>query len=50
MTASLAHGGAGYGACMGAGKTRQIAGEAGFRSFEKLPLDNPFNQYFLAIK
>lgn len=50
MTASLAHGGAGYGACMGPGKIRQVAEEAGFRSFERLPIENPFNQYFLARK
>jgi 2-polyprenyl-3-methyl-5-hydroxy-6-metoxy-1,4-benzoquinol methylase len=50
MTASLAHGGAGYGACMGPAKTREIAMEAGFSSFERLPIENPFNQYFRAIK
>jgi ubiquinone/menaquinone biosynthesis C-methylase UbiE len=50
MTASLAHGGTGYGACMGPAKIRQVAEEAGFRSFEKLPIENPFNQYFVATK
>jgi 2-polyprenyl-3-methyl-5-hydroxy-6-metoxy-1,4-benzoquinol methylase len=50
MTASLAHGGAGYGACMGPANIRRVAEEAGFRSFERLPIENPFNQYFLARK
>ena len=50
MTASLAHGGTGYGACMGPAKIRRVAEEAGFKSFERLPIENPFNQYFLARK
>jgi 2-polyprenyl-3-methyl-5-hydroxy-6-metoxy-1,4-benzoquinol methylase len=50
MTASLAHGGAGYGACMGPAKIRKVAEEAGFSSFERLPIENPFNQFFLARK
>jgi 2-polyprenyl-3-methyl-5-hydroxy-6-metoxy-1,4-benzoquinol methylase len=43
MTASLAQGGKGYGACMGPGKLREIALQAGFRSHERLPVNNPFN-------
>jgi 2-polyprenyl-3-methyl-5-hydroxy-6-metoxy-1,4-benzoquinol methylase len=50
MTASLAHGGTGYGACMGPAKIRKVAEEAGFKSFEKLAIDNPFNQFFAARK
>jgi 2-polyprenyl-3-methyl-5-hydroxy-6-metoxy-1,4-benzoquinol methylase len=50
MTASLAHGGAGYGACMGPAKIRRVAEEAGFKTFEKLPIENPFNQFFAARK
>lgn len=50
MTASLAHGGAGYGAGMGPAKIRRVAQDAGFTKFEKLPIENPFNQYFLATK
>lgn len=50
MTASLAHGGTGYGACMGPAKVRRVAEEAGFKSFERLPIENPFNQYFVARK
>ena len=50
MTASLAHGGAGYGAGMGPAKIERVARDAGFSKFEKLPIENPFNQYFLATK
>jgi len=50
MTASLAHGGAGYGACMGPANVRRVAEEAGFSRFEKLAIANPFNQYFVAHK
>jgi 2-polyprenyl-3-methyl-5-hydroxy-6-metoxy-1,4-benzoquinol methylase len=50
MTASLADGGAGYGAGMGPAKIRRCAELAGFSKFEKLPIENPFNQYFLATK
>jgi 2-polyprenyl-3-methyl-5-hydroxy-6-metoxy-1,4-benzoquinol methylase len=50
MTASLAHGGTGYGACMGPSKVRQIAEEAGFAKFKRVAIENPFNQYFLATK
>ncbi|HVB40635.1 MAG TPA: hypothetical protein VNE83_07015 [Terriglobales bacterium] len=39
---SLATGGAG----MGAGNIRRAAAEAGLPSFTKLPIDNPFNQFF----
>lgn len=48
MSVSLAHGGAGYGAGMGPGKLREIVEGAGFHSFERLPIDNPFNGFFLA--
>jgi 2-polyprenyl-3-methyl-5-hydroxy-6-metoxy-1,4-benzoquinol methylase len=50
MTASLAHGGAGYGAGMGPANIRRVAEEAGFKKFEQLPIENPFNKYFLATK
>jgi SAM-dependent methyltransferase len=43
MTTSLAHGGAGIGAAMGEPKARELAGQAGFRSFRKLPIDDPFS-------
>ena len=50
MTASLAHGGAGYGAGMGPAKIRRVAEDAGFKQFEQLPIENPFNKYYLATK
>jgi len=46
MTCSLATGGAGYGAAMGAGNIRRVAAEAGLKNFTKLPIENPFNQFF----
>ncbi len=46
MTVSLAHNGAGYGACMGAANVKKVAELAGFTRFRKLPIENPFNQYF----
>lgn len=47
MTTSLAEGGAGIGALMGEDKARSLAVEAGFSSFEKLPLDD---EYFVFYK
>lgn len=46
MTCSLATQGAGYGAGMGPANVRRVAAEAGLGSFTKLPIDNPFNQFF----
>jgi SAM-dependent methyltransferase len=43
MTTSLAHGGAGIGACMGEPKARELAAEAGYGQFRKLPIDDPFS-------
>ena len=43
MTTSLAEGGAGIGAAMGEPKTRELADQAGFRHFRKLPIDDPFS-------
>ena len=40
---SLAHGGAGIGACMGEELPRQMCREAGFRYFKKLAFEHPFN-------
>jgi SAM-dependent methyltransferase len=50
MTVSLAHGGEGLGAVVGESKARRMASEAGFASFERLPIKNPFHQIFLARK
>jgi 2-polyprenyl-3-methyl-5-hydroxy-6-metoxy-1,4-benzoquinol methylase len=46
MTCSLAHGGAGYGAGMGPKNIERVAQLAGFTRFRKLPIENPFNQFF----
>ena len=46
MTVSLAHNGAGLGTVIGEAGARNLAKEAGFSSFEKLPIQNPFNQFF----
>ncbi len=46
MTVSLAHDGAGLGTVIGEEGARRLAREAGFTSFERLPIENPFNQFF----
>jgi 2-polyprenyl-3-methyl-5-hydroxy-6-metoxy-1,4-benzoquinol methylase len=43
MTTSLAHGGAGIGACMGEQKARELAYAAGFTHFRRLPIEDPFS-------
>jgi SAM-dependent methyltransferase len=43
MTTSLAHGGAGIGACMGEEKARELAYAAGFTHFRKLPIEEAFS-------
>jgi SAM-dependent methyltransferase len=50
MTVSLAHGGEGLGVVVGENKARGLAQGAGFNSFAKLPVKNPFHQIFLARK
>jgi hypothetical protein len=35
---------------MGPANIERVAREAGFRKFESLPIENPFNHYFLATK
>ena len=42
MTTSLAEGGAGLGAAMGEAKARELAHDAGFGHFRRLPIDHPF--------
>jgi SAM-dependent methyltransferase len=42
MTQSLAQNGAGIGAAMGEPKARELAEAAGFTSFRRLPLEDPF--------
>jgi hypothetical protein len=46
MTVSLAYNGAGLGTVIGERGARELAGKAGFSKFEKLPIQNPFNQFF----
>lgn len=49
MTTSLAAGGEGLGtAGLPESKFREIASQAGFKSVERLPLDNPFNNVYVA--
>jgi 2-polyprenyl-3-methyl-5-hydroxy-6-metoxy-1,4-benzoquinol methylase len=43
MTTSLAHGGAGIGACMGQHKAEELATESGYSHFRKLPIEDPFS-------
>ena len=46
MTQSLAHGGAGLGACMGPAKTRALFEQAGFARAEQLPIKSPTNLFY----
>jgi len=48
MTVSLADGGEGLGVVVGENIARSMAIEAGFASFEKLEIKNPYHQIFLA--
>jgi len=50
MTVSLAYNGAGLGTVIGEQGARALAREAGFRKFERLAIDNPFNQFFALRK
>jgi len=50
MTVSLADGGEGLGVVIGETFARKLALEAGFTSFERMPIRNPFHQVFLARK
>lgn len=50
LTVSLAQGGAGLGTVIGEAGVRALAAEAGFTSVEKLPIQNPFNQFFALRK
>lgn len=46
MTVSLAHDGAGIGAAMGEPKARELATQAGFSHFRRLPIDDPFSMLY----
>src|SRR5439155_1570895 len=47
MTVSLAHRGEGLGTVIGERGVRALGREAGFSHVEKLPIQNPFNQFFV---
>ncbi|CAN5867075.1 class I SAM-dependent methyltransferase [soil metagenome] len=46
MTQSLAQGGAGLGAAWGPSQAKELCREAGFGSFQRLPIDNPFSAFY----
>lgn len=46
LTQSLAHDGAGLGACWGEAKARELAHEAGFTHFERLDIRNPMQSFY----
>jgi 2-polyprenyl-3-methyl-5-hydroxy-6-metoxy-1,4-benzoquinol methylase len=46
MTTSLAHGGAGIGALMGEPKARELAEQAGFTHFSRLPIKDNFFAFY----
>jgi 2-polyprenyl-3-methyl-5-hydroxy-6-metoxy-1,4-benzoquinol methylase len=48
MTTSLAEGGAGIGTCMGVHKAEELAQKAGFGSFRRLPIEDPFTAVYEA--
>ena len=50
LTVSLAYDGAGLGTVIGEKGARDLASQAGFSSFERLPIPNPFNQFFALKK
>lgn len=50
MTVSLAHRGEGLGTVLGEHGVRALARETGFSRVEKLPIQNPFNQFFALKK
>lgn len=46
MTTSLSEGGAGIGTCMGPHKAEELAREAGFGTFRRLPIEDPFTAVY----
>jgi hypothetical protein len=50
MTVSLAYNGAGLGTVIGEKGSRDLAAKVGFSGFERLQIDNPFNQFFALRK
>ena len=49
LTVSLAHDGEGLGTVIGEEGARRLARAAGFRSFERLPIQNPVNQASVCV-
>lgn len=50
LTVSLAHGGDGLGTTIGERGAKELAGEAGFSGFRKLPIEDAMSMFFLAHK
>lgn len=50
LTVSLAHGGEGLGTTIGERGAKRLAEECGFSSFERLPIDDAMNMFFMAKK
>ena len=46
LTVSLAQGGAGLGTCMGEAKARELAAQAGFTRFTRLPIEDDWSAFF----
>ena len=46
LTVSLAQGGIGLGTCMGEAKARELAAQAGFSSFRRLPIEDRWAALF----
>ncbi|MFP3913820.1 MAG: class I SAM-dependent methyltransferase [Actinomycetota bacterium] len=46
LSQSLAQGGAGLGAAWGPRQAEELCREAGFQSFERLPIENPFSAFY----
>ncbi len=46
LTVSLAHGGEGLGTAWGPRRAEELCLEAGFRSFRRLEIQNPFNAFY----
>ena len=47
MTQSLSQGGPGHGTCMGAGRFKQLANDAGFNRFELIDIKSQTTQFYL---
>ena len=50
LTVSLAHGGAGFGTCMGETTARELAAAAGFSSFTRIPVSDPHTALYHLLR